>query len=91
MLIYKYVDENGLAAILATKKSAGVAPKMNLRECTSHTPPPNANKAAHSGFEIQRRYHQKSKNAGICGPTKGYVSNKNLKKRKKSVRICQRN
>ena len=27
------------------------------------------NKAAHSGFEIQRRGHQKSKTGGISGPT----------------------
>ena len=27
-----YIEENGLAAMLATKRSAGVAPKVNLRE-----------------------------------------------------------
>ena len=31
MLVHKYVDQNGLAAILAAKRSAGVAPEVNLR------------------------------------------------------------
>ena len=31
MPIHKYVDNNGSAAMLVTKRSAGVAPKMNLR------------------------------------------------------------
>ena len=47
--------------MLAVKRSAGVAQEMNLRECTSYTPSPSANKAAHSGFETLRRGNQKSK------------------------------
>ena len=47
------MGENGSAAMLAAKRSAGVAPE-----------------AAHSGFETQRRRHQKSKNMGISDPTK---------------------
>ena len=31
--------------MLAAKKTAGVAPEVNLRECTSHTPLPSVNKA----------------------------------------------
>ena len=31
MLARKYVDENGSAAMLATKRSAGVTPEVNLR------------------------------------------------------------
>ena len=38
-----------------------VAPEVNFRECISCMPPLSANKAAHSGFETQRRHHQKSK------------------------------
>ena len=30
------------------------------QECVTHTPLPIVNKAAHSGFETKRRYHQKS-------------------------------
>ena len=49
------------AAMLAAKRSAGVAPDVNLREHISCAPLPTANKAAHSGFETQRRCHQNSK------------------------------
>ena len=31
MLVHMYVDQNGLAAMLAVKRSAGVTPKVNLR------------------------------------------------------------
>ena len=47
--------------LLATKRSADVAPEVNLRECVICTPLPSTNKAAHSGFKTQRKYHQKSK------------------------------
>ena len=57
----KYVEEIGSAALLAAKRSAGVTPEVNLRQCVTHRPPPSVNKAAHSGFETQRRHYQKSK------------------------------
>ena len=53
MPAHRYMEENDLAAMLAAKRSAGVAPEVNFRECV--------NKTAHSGFETQRRRHQKSK------------------------------
>ena len=56
-----------LAAILALKKLAGFASEVNLRESTSHTPLPSANNPAQSGFETQKRHHQKSK-TGESGP-----------------------
>ena len=49
----RYVEENGLAAILTTKRSAGVLPEVNPRKYVTCMPLPRANKAAHSGFEIQ--------------------------------------
>ena len=49
-----------LGAMLAAKRSAGVAPEVNLREHILRIPPPSVNKAAHSGFETQRKRHQKS-------------------------------
>ena len=58
MLICKYVDDNGSVAMLTTKTSAGVTPEVNVH--TSYMTLPSANKAAHSGFETQRRCHQKS-------------------------------
>ena len=39
------MEEIGLAAMLAAKRPAGVAPKVNLTECVTHMPPPSVNKA----------------------------------------------
>ena len=47
--------------MLETKRSAGATRDVNLMEDTIHMPPTSVNKAAHSGFETQRRCHQKSK------------------------------
>ena len=50
-----------LAAMLAAnKRLAGVTPEVNLREHNTYTTT-KSNKAAHSGFETQRRHHHKSK------------------------------
>ena len=59
------------------RRWAGVVPEMNLREhrSTLHMPLPNANKAAQSGFETQRRCHQKSK-TGYQWPHKRTCVNK---------------
>ena len=54
------MEEIGLAAMLA-EKSTGGAPEVNLREHDTQTPLTSVNKAAHSGFEIQRRHHKKLK------------------------------
>ena len=70
MPTHRYVEENGLTAMLAAKRSAGVASEVNLRECVICNPPPSTNKAAHSGFETQRRCHQKSKTGIVSGPHK---------------------
>ena len=70
--VRKYVDENGSVA----KRSAGVAPEVNLRERVTRTPPPSSNKAAHSGFETQRRRYQKSKTGVSVAPQKGLLSSK---------------
>ena len=53
--------EQWLAEMQANKRSAVVAPKVNLRECASHMPLLSANKAAYFGSETQNRCHQKSK------------------------------
>ena len=58
----------GLAAMLALYTGKGVAPEVNLREHISHTPPQSLNKAVHSGFETQRRHHQKSKTGVSVAP-----------------------
>ena len=70
----KYVEEIGLAAMLAAKRLAGVAPEVNLGECVTHMPSPSRNKVAHSGFETQRRCHQKSKTGvSVAQQKKTYV------------------
>ena len=64
------MEEIGSAGMLAAKRSAGVTPEVNLRECVACMPPPSANKDAHSGFETQRRHHQKSKTGVSVAPQK---------------------
>ena len=66
----RYVEEKGSAAMLAAKRSAGVTLEVNLKECIAHMPPPSMNKAAPSGFETQRRHHQKSKTGVSVAPQK---------------------
>ena len=73
MAACRYVKENGLAGILATMRSAGVTPEVNLREHVVNKSPPTANKAAHSGFETQKVCHQKSKAGVSVAPQKGHV------------------
>ena len=76
MPAHRYVEENGSAAILAAKRSAGVASEVNLREHITHMPPPSVNKAAHSGFQIHRRHQQKYKTGISVAPQKGLISSK---------------
>ena len=49
--------------------------------CNTYMPPPSLNKAAHSGFETQRRCHQNSKTGVSVVPQKGLMSSKIWKKR----------
>ena len=65
----RYVEENGSSVMLGTKRSAGVAPEVNLREHVTHIPLPSVNKAAHCGFESQEMSPE-VQNRGISGPTK---------------------
>ena len=77
MPAHRYVEENDLAVVLATKRLASDAPELNLRELTSCMPLPSASKAVHSGCETQRRHHQKSKTEVSVAPQKGLISFKN--------------
>ena len=60
-----------LAAMLTVKRLAGVRPEVNLREQTSHTPPPSVNKALKP-----RAVSPEIQNRGISGPIRRYVSTK---------------
>ena len=51
----RYMEENDSAAMLAAKRPVGFVPEVNLRKCVTHMPLPSMNKAAHYGFETQRR------------------------------------
>ena len=68
----RYMEENGLAMMLL----ASLVPEVDLRECVTHTPPPSMNKAVHSGFEMQKRHHQKSKTGVSVTPRKDLCSPK---------------
>ena len=57
MTACRYKEENTLATMLATKRSAGVTPEVNLREHVICMPQPSVNKVAHSGFF--ETHHQK--------------------------------
>ena len=70
--------KDGSAAMLAAKRSAGVTPEVNLRRHVTCTALLSANKAAHSGFETQRRCHQKSKTGVSVAPQKEPMSSKNF-------------
>ena len=72
----RYVEENGSAAMLATKMSAGVAPEVNLRE-RIYMLLPSVNKAAHSGCDTHRRCHQKSRTGASVAPQKDLCIPKN--------------
>ena len=63
------------ATLLATKRSAGVTPEVNLRECLTRTPPPGTNKAAHSGRSPKQGYQWPHKK-NLCPPkiTKKHLS-----------------
>ena len=67
--------------MLAAKRSVGVTPEANIREHILCTPLPSVNKAAHSGFEIQRRHHQISKTGVSVTPQKGLMSSKKIFKK----------
>ena len=58
--------------------------KKEIRVHVSCTPPPSANKAAHSGFETPRRRHQKSKTGVSVARESTYV----LQKLKQENRFC---
>ena len=69
-MICKYVDENSLAAMLAAKRSAGVAPDVNLRIllCVGN----KAHKQGDATLALKPRADITSEvqNRGISGPTK---------------------
>ena len=76
MSAHRYVEEHSSAAMPVTKRSVGVTPEANLRECITHiyVPLPSVNKVAHSGFETLRSHHQKSRTWVSVAAQKGLMS-----------------
>ena len=81
MTAHKYVEEIGSAAMLVTKRSAGVAPEVNLRDA-SCMPLPGVNNTALYDFEAQMRHHEKFKTGVSVGPQKGLTSFKDFTNKK---------
>ena len=79
--------------MVAIKRSAGVAPEMNLRNLL-HQVRKHTSEGIHPGFETQGRHHQKSKTGVSVGPPKGLVPYifffKNQKSFRKETQIIQK-
>ena len=82
LVVCRYVDRKGLAAMLTFIQLAGVAPEVNLRN-SLHAGDKARKRGIHPGFESQGRRHQKSKTGVSVAPRKGLMSSKNLKNKKK--------
>ena len=67
--------------MLATKRSAGVTPEVNLRN-PLHAGEKTHKQGIHPGFETQGRHHQKFKTGVSVAPQKELVSSKKFKKKK---------
>ena len=76
MPAHRCVGENGLAAMLATKRLAGVTPEVNIRECVICIPTQSANKATPSGFDTRGRCHQKFITGVSVAPQKQRMNSK---------------
>ena len=75
--VSKYVDQNGFAAVLAIKTSAGVASQVNLKN-PLHIGNGHASNGIQPGFETQVRRHQKSMTGISVAPQKGPLSSQKL-------------
>ena len=74
------VSSHHLYLTLHIKRSAGVAPEVNLGNplCTGEEA---CKRGIHPGFETQSRHQQKSKTGVSVAPQKGHVSSKNFFKK----------
>ena len=60
LYVHKYVDQKDSAAMPAVKRSAGVAPEVNLRN-PLHAGDEACKEEMYPGFETQDRLHRRSK------------------------------
>ena len=76
VLAYKYLDQNSSAAMLTTKRSAGVEVEVEVNLKTLlHVVIKHTSKAIHTGFETQGRHNQKSKTGVSLAPHKSTSTN----------------
>ena len=69
MIVRKYVDRNGLTAMLAAKRLAGVTPQVNLG-IPLHADNKACKRGIHPDFETQGRRHQNVKTGVSVAPQK---------------------
>ena len=87
MLIRKYVDWNGSAAMPATKRLAGVAPEVNLM-ILLHADDEACKQEIHPGFETHCRHHHNSQPGVSVAPQKRLMSFQKLKKNNLYLTTC---
>ena len=66
---HRYVEELDSAAMLATKRLAGVTPEVNLGEHVTHTTPPSVTRLPTLAFNLDETSPE-VQNRGISDPTK---------------------
>ena len=76
------VDQKGSAAMLATKKSVGVTPEMNLRKPLHAQVIKHANKGPTLTLKPRADINKSPKTGVSVAPQKGLMSSKNLGKKK---------
>ena len=79
MLAHRYVKQNGSAAMLAAKRSAGVTLEVNLGEHLTHIPLSSANEALKPRGDVTRspkEGYQWPHEKDLCLPKKQNKKNK---------------
>ena len=77
----RYMEEMGSATMLATKRSTGVAPRVNFKECAMHIPLPiKCQKSCHTPVLKPRGDVTKSQQTGVSVAIKCKEKNTQLKR-----------
>ena len=74
--------------MLATKRTAGVAPEVNLWNPLLHAGEEACKREIYPGFETQGSCYQNSKTGVSVAPQKGLMFSKHLKKKTLSLFLC---
>ena len=76
MLVFYYVDENSSTATLAAKRSAGVAPEVNVKNSLG-VDDKGCRQGNHPGFETYAKVTKIPKRVSVT-PQKGLMSSKQI-------------